>query len=74
MPKIIVKYIEIKPFYSNIEIEKNLNKNNVIEKPKEIKDIKISNDFCNKKTELKYPENDTLPIIVLKNQTNNSFN
>ena len=63
IPEIVSNYPEIKPIIESEKIDKELDKYDIIEKPKERKDIKMVKDYLDKKVDHKIPQIDKLPII-----------
>ena len=49
IPKLIVKKSEINPIETSIELDREINKYDIVEKPKELKEIKINKYYCDKK-------------------------
>ena len=66
IPKLIVKKSEINPIETSIELDREINKYDIVEKPKELKEIKINKDYCNKKLCHKFIETEKLPLLLLK--------
>ena len=64
IPNIISNYHELEPIETPIKVEKELDKNILIEKPKEFNKIKLEKDYVNKLPIHKYiKKNDKLPLL-----------
>ena len=63
IPKFILKSPEINLIESSKELDKELNKYDITEKPKEIKDIKMGKDYSDKKLVHKIPQTEKLPLL-----------
>ncbi len=63
IPKLNLNYVEIKPIELKEELVDEYKKSNIIERPKEIKDIKIKKDYLNKTISHETKQINKLPLL-----------